>query len=91
MGEIARVTDRGHFVNDDLRPEVKQSLSTAAKSRGSATAPAAPARLSALTFAADRVSPVTECPPATSRGTRRLPTAPVAPATRMRIGFRLSR
>jgi hypothetical protein len=39
----------------------------------------------------DRVSPVTECPAATSRGTRRLPTAPVAPATRMRIGFRLSR
>ncbi len=66
-------------------PAASTAALTAALSKASTTAGVAPAWLSDSAFAGDRAGPVTLRPAATSSGTRRLPTAPVAPAISTRI------
>ena len=58
---------------------------TAGASRPSATTGSAPIRLTATAFIAVRVMPVTEYPAATNARTSSRPTAPVAPATKIRM------
>jgi hypothetical protein len=79
--QIVGSTDRRHFVHDDIGLAAGYCRHMAALFSASATDASAPARSMASALVAVRVSPTTKWPDDTSSRVRRLPTAPVAPAT----------
>ena len=62
------------------------AATTASRSSASAITGVAPAARSVSAFAGERVMPMTSWPFATSARTSGVPMAPVAPATKMRMG-----
>ena len=78
--------DRSELVNNNLRPCLPDRIFFIAEgSSASATIASAPILCKRLNLAGERVKPATLCPAAISKGARRRPRAPVAPATRTLI------
>src|SRR5665647_2071373 len=85
MPQIGRAGKIGHFMDDDFRFRCSHRRANGLRIEAVGDDGSAPIRLMASVFAALRVSPTTEWPAATSAESSGRPTAPVAPATRIRM------